>query len=951
MDTDQIAIRYSNWRQRLLDMGVVLLALLFIAFVWPRFRIGFGAYLAAIGIWASGLSLMGHYKAVVASDLSTSAGKLLVDHAILCATWLGTLFLFGSEPGIGVLVPLGGGGYAGLVLARVRRSAASNLDLHKIPGSLAASDIVCGALLFYAVNGLWWGLHFSPSLLVAVVLGRALVQCAPCLIGRPLIAWIASQVAFTLLLLGLRPILQWAQTPWHIVIGGGLVPAMIIGSHRLAGWWRPPTASRELWRRLALLTGVFALLHPLFSSRLIGTSDAKLYAEAMQDFIGQIRAGIFPVFVSQTEVAPWGSVFPFRMAFYHFHFGALLDLATARSLNVYSVQHLTLVLSAACGAFTAYFALRRLAPNQPWECVLLALLYIACPAWLSALYGLDMYFTVMTLPWLPLVIYAVIRTIRPDCNWRGYGILGVSLAATWLAHPPVGFWASIVVAVSQILRLATARQWPRIRDVYGLGLSMGICLVLCAGLFVSLADVRISGESLDPSAQVISSLNSVAPAVFKPVSPAADRLSDMQLGYALQILLVVGIVFRPRGRPGRAHGILLGLSAGLILLIYPVPGINAPLWRALPWEVTNITNVWPMQRLYPLLAALAVFVAIGAIGAAGATRKAKALRLAALGILCLWSGSEATKFLGRGLASTKSPEASRVASMIENSPLLSSWTAYTPHLPGFPLVGFVNDPRLRNRLLDSTTKRELVSNHRFAQEALRLLPGTGNPVAVQADHLDRGVLRLTPGFTLNPGFRYQLTFDFSGHDYAGMIQLLPLPDIYPRFYREVSLTQRPFEPLTLTVWTSASDALQIDLLFRPANPTAIGPGYPAFMDYRLNAYRASDLPIKITSLAPYVARVETAQPGFLETHRFFARGYRATVNGRVVSVAESPNHLAMVPLELGMNEVRLDYVGPAAVRAAFWISALAWLAITGFAVWLVFAQSWLARTPTSVQST
>ena len=934
--------RIPHWRQRLIDLAVVLVFLIFVGHVWPKIPLGTGATLSALVIWGTGLAAMGHYKAGAMPGLAGSAGKLLIDHAILSAIWFGALFVIGPKPEVTFILIFGVMSFAGLAIGRLR--ALSLRWLTSLDGSWIAADIVFGVTVFFAVNGLRWNLAFPFSLLGAIIVGRTLAQGVTRWIAPPLLAWLAGQALFAVAVLGLRPVFHWSQSPTQLALGASVLPAVVIGAYRLIHRLGGPADRREIWRQLVLVAGVFALLHPLFCGQLMGAWDAKLYAEAMQDFLGQIKAGIFPVFVSQTEIAPWGSVFPFRMAFYHFHFGALLDLLTWHSLNVYAVQHLTLILSGFGGALGLYAVLKKLAPARAWDCAALALLYLGCPAWLSAYYGLDMYFTVMTLPWLPLVIYGTMRLFQPECGWRTYLLLGVALAATWLAHPPVGFWTAVVVTMSQLLRLATGGQRPSWRDLGGLALAAGVCLLLCAGLFVSLADARIPGELVDPSTQVIASLRSVVPRVFQPVSAAAERLSDMQLGYACQLLLLAGVMFRPYdGR--RAHAILLGLAAGLCVLIYPVPGITAPLWRALPWEVTNITNVWPMQRLYPLLATLAAFIALGAVRTMPTSRRATAWRLAAFVTMLFWTGLEAEKFLRRGRVYTKSLEATRVISEIENSPLLSSWTAYTPHLPPYTLEGRVNDPRLLNRLLDPTAKIELASNARAAGG-----PATTAPMIVNATHLDRGVLQLTPGFTLEPEVRYQLTFFFTDANYAGVLQLLPLHDIHLRFYREIPLPSKPSSPLTLTVWTTEKAPLPVDMLLRTTDAANAEGAHPAFLRYQLVPYRAAELPIKITSLAPYRASVETAQPALLETHRFFARGYRALVNGHAVPVTESPGHLAMLPLDSGRNEVRLDYVGPPLVRAAFWVSAFSWIAVAGLAAWM-FRQSWLARRANPVHST
>jgi hypothetical protein len=240
------------------------------------------------------------------------------------------------------------------------------------------------------------------------------------------------------------------------------------------------------------------------------------------------------------------------------------------------------------------------------------------------------------------------------------------------------------------------------------------------------------------------------------------------------------------------------------------------------------------------------------------------------------------------------------------------------------LVDRVTDPRLLNRVLGSTGKTVLIAND----------PATGpdhpppaGSLFVDAVPLDPGVLRINPDLTLVPGQRYQLTLHFLDHTYAGVLQLLSL-DVHPRFYREITLPEaHPGHPLTLTMWTSESETLHLAVLFRPADPAYAAQAHPRFLAYELQPYATDSLPIRVTSLAPYRAVLDAPQNAFLETHRFYARGYHAAVNGHDAPVTESPQHLVMLPLDAGKNEVRLDYVGPAAVRATFWFSATAWLAL------------------------
>jgi len=719
-----------------------------------------------------------------------------------------------------------------------------------------------------------------------------------------------------------------AQLGWITILGLGLLAlAGLAAACSIPVRWLKTEAAR--W--IALGMGVLALVHPYLSNRLIGTADAKFYAEAMQDFLAQIKAGIFPVWISQTDIAPYGTVFPFRMASYHFYLGTLLNGLTGGTLNAYAVQHLTLVLSAFGGAFVMYRALTALAPKLKWESAALAFLYVACPGWLAALYGKDMYFTIMALPWLPLVAYAMVQTFRRKLA-RDFVLLGGALALVWLAHPPVGFCASAAVAAGQLVRLAL--QPPSLRDLLRLGLAPATCLALCAGLFVSLYDVRVTGVTVDPAPVVLSILGAEAPQEFLPVSARGDLLSDFQLGYALQFLLLISL-WGPR-ETRRERWVLAALAGALLLFIYPVPVITPALWRSLPNLVANITNVWPMQRVYPVVSALIPFAALPALAALGRPR----LRRALLASLCLWSSFEAAKFVRRGYRVTRTEEATRIGSKIENSPMLSAWAGYAPPLSEeVPLIDRVNDPRLLNRLLDAKTKAELVSNFGLAAGCGAQIP----PDAVFADAvpLDVGALRVLPAITLRSGRRYQLTLYFADDAPAGVLQLLTL-DPNPLFYREIRIgANHARPPITATVWTSESNDVPLTFIFRTAVPADATVPHPHFVAFHLQAYSAAALPIRVTSLSPYAANVDATRACYLETHRLFARGYRATVNGRIVAVSESPRHFAMLPLPPGHDDVRLDYVAPPAVRIAYWFSIAAW---TGLAVWgMIRLRSYLSR--------
>jgi hypothetical protein len=101
----------------------------------------------------------------------------------------------------------------------------------------------------------------------------------------------------------------------------------------------------ELPRLLLVAGGGVALMSAFLTPALVGSGDATWYSLMASDFMAQWRAGIFPVFVGQTEFAFNGSVNPLRFAPYFQHFTGVLDLLTGHSLKFVALQNLALVLS------------------------------------------------------------------------------------------------------------------------------------------------------------------------------------------------------------------------------------------------------------------------------------------------------------------------------------------------------------------------------------------------------------------------------------------------------------------------------------------------------------------------------------------------------------------------------------------------------------------------------
>src|SRR5271165_3029360 len=100
----------------------------------------------------------------------------------------------------------------------------------------------------------------------------------------------------------------------------------------------PAYRRAEAARWLVLLVATLWLAHPYFAPRLIGTGDALWYHHSLADAVTQFRAGVFPVFVGQSDYSFNGSVYPIRAAPYYQYFAGALDLLTGRSLSIYALE-------------------------------------------------------------------------------------------------------------------------------------------------------------------------------------------------------------------------------------------------------------------------------------------------------------------------------------------------------------------------------------------------------------------------------------------------------------------------------------------------------------------------------------------------------------------------------------------------------------------------------------
>jgi hypothetical protein len=698
------------------------------------------------------------------------------------------------------------------------------------------------------------------------------------------------------------------------------------------GVWRRrfPTDHRptlEPLRWALLIVAGLALHRPLLTAGTIGAGDSYWYRIMAADFVAQFRAGIFPVFTGQSLFAFNGAVSPIRLAPALQHLAGLFDLVTLHSLTINALVNLTLFGSYLAGGAVCYACLRRIGPDAPWFALLLSLLYCACPGVLALAYTGDLYMSVTALPFIPLVLYGAWRTLDQG-DRTGVVTMVAGAAALWYCHPPIAFWCTFIAAVTQLGRLVS--EWRRGTLWLDWLIGAAIFGVLTLYCFVSVGSLGLPAPTTARPV-LLENLKLAYPAFLKPVSDAAVGLGDYQLGWALWAALAIGLLGLFSARPRRTSVVLIAATLVVLAVLLPIPGVYDKFWMTAPQFVSDVTFMWPMQRLYAILACLAAFVAfVGLAPIAGRHPRWAAVPFIFLLAGAGWSGIESLKFQERGLRGTTKPEQARNQMRPQN--VILTRYAFNPfkEMPPYFSHGYI-DPLVPNRVLDRTSLAEVASNRAALDEGTAL-----GPV------LAEGTVKMytqppLSGFTLQPGRRYALRIEFVTPDILAAMTMSG-PRLYRLYwlphsgYNTVTTSPSrafgtlPEQTKTITLQTDGDVPEAITFQFVP-NDKPLPDPLPVLARYQIREYELAKLPVTVESLTPYRARITTSSPAYLETPRIFTAGYGATVNGSKVAVAKSPDALVMVPVPAGPSTVVLSFPGTWYLRVTFWISFASGLGI------------------------
>lgn len=675
------------------------------------------------------------------------------------------------------------------------------------------------------------------------------------------------------------------------------------------------------WSAIQLLA-VYAI-HPYARAANVGAGDAYHYTLMAADYIGQLRAGIFPVLVGQTDFAFNGGIHTVRTAPYYVHFCGLLDVLTLRTLPVFALTNLALVVSAAAGGVGMYAALRRYVPNRKWTALGLAGLYILSPAILAPLYEGDMIATFMTVPILPWLMLGLASAPDDGAAWRPWLLQALALSALWLAHPPIAFWAAILALGACVVMLA--QRSLTLKSAAPIACAAILLASLSCYEFVSVHTLQLPPDSNTRANDVASILDNIArnwKASYQPLNVQANNLlGDLQLGYSLLACALAGtLALRTR----KSAVLLLAAVIVFLSLLAPIPGVTAWLWARVPQEVLSVTNAWPMQRFYPILAGLAVFAAMTGLSQLSHRNRRQAALLA-LGFTAGlgWSLKEAHKFFARAYNDTATPEQSALLIRPENVTLTRS---------SYMLFGFYPDyysdaamePFLETRLIDARTLSE------FADGSSRL-PGFPAPPTSTFEMHENPDGTMDRTIPFGPRSTYVLRFDFLGRKPDGHLLItdrtLFRDYALPSSGREKSFGSGPKNARVIAIRNAALQPDQVVLRDAYGDSAPRGPGPPpAFARVAVDDYSVGEHVIELLSLMPFHARVRTDRESVLETPKMEIPGYRAIVNGLGVDIVKTENGCVGVPLRPGTNDVLIDYPGSPALRGSYALSLCCWLA-------------------------
>lgn len=676
------------------------------------------------------------------------------------------------------------------------------------------------------------------------------------------------------------------------------------------------------WPIFVCAAGILSAI-PFLNTGPVGTNEAYNYSLSLADSITQIREGNFPVLTGQSEYAFNGRIHPIRTAPYLNYSVGALDLLTFRKLGFWTLQNSILTLSLISGALSCFWGLSKKLNTPQSVAATLSCLYILSPPVLAAAYGMDLYMTVTTLPFIPLIIITCTKAFT-GLQFIDYLVLSTSLALCWLAHPPIALWSSIIAVIVFI-----TGSWF-CRKTEGLWVNLfisGLIFITLAGFGFASALTITEHQEITKSnnySKLLEEVVSAFPNSLLPISQTANKIGDFQLGYLVWGMFFFTIVVSVL-RKNITSLVLLCVATFLLTFTVPIPFLNKFLWDNAPSLIFYLTNQWPMQRLY-LPITILIIVSFAVVWRPMLIQSRvlhDTLRLILISSI-LWTAWQSSRFISRGLSTQNSQEAIHRGHISGNINL----TSISYALIGTPsyFINGVMDPAFEFRLLAPFDARILTSNW------VAKLPYTtekSNGTFSTRPNTQVDILDITPHLILKPGERYRLTLSFVSPPTKATLQIIgstmfreySLPASGGRFGFGMNLSNNN----VLTLWTAQTTSEEIKFRLVGPNLAFSQVAGAPFAHYNFERIESNKLPIQLESLIPLKAKVRSESLAYLETPRLYIPGYEAKVNGIAARVQRSPEGMVMFAVPSGESIVELTYRGLLITRLAFWLSFFGFL--------------------------
>ena len=684
----------------------------------------------------------------------------------------------------------------------------------------------------------------------------------------------------------------------------------------------------ETTRWILIGTTATWIFWPAYTVKPSGAGDAYWYTMMLSDYLEQLRSGIFPVWIGQTDYAFNGAFFPLRLAPAFQHLGGIVDVVTFQTLDYLAIKNIILAITPLASGFTAYFTIRSMVQNRPNFALVLALIYLLSPSLIAPWVIGDQYMTFLTAPFIPIVFYGCWRS-HVDNDTTGHLLLGTGIGILWLTHTPIAIWSSLFASILYIFKLITNHRSGREFKM----MSLSVIIYLLIGTFPVLSALSIEMVNLSTDANsIFSEAQKIFPQILISSISKGYGPANYQPGFAVLFAGFLGLIISIKRCNSDAVAFSI-VSLLMILFILPVKGISQWIWGHIPQIILNATNIWAAQRLSIIWVSLLVFTLAAAVARTPRSRSRPLLKIVLIGMSIIaisWSIREA--YILR-------------AHIFRTMPNGSDWkNSYAKHniiLTRYPYSYFKSTPPyfshaymnaiLENRLLDRTNLHVMISNYDSAASAsinggTRLI-SSGLLRAINDNNSVYYILQQS--LTIEPKTHYALRLNFLSPGENGYLQISGaklfreyiLPDSGAGMGNQngppQSFGTTPSSSHIVPLYTDADKPSTLRI-------TNILPERPKINEfdcanYELWEYKPEQLPIGIQSLSPYKANVKTTKPAYLETPRMWLDGYKAKINGNIISVTRSPNNLCMIPVETGINSIELIYSPPAIVKYSYWL--------------------------------